>query len=420
MTATYSPIAAPVRSAIRSAFAPEGGLKPAIDWNFAGGVMPAALTFARASTATYYDASGTLVTAASGSPRLTYDPVTHAALGVFVEEQRTNLLTYSEALDNAAWTKNGGASITANVSTAPDGTVTADRLTVVTGASDSLESPGVSITSGTAYTATARLQLGTSATVTLNMSNAAAWSGGVNPSATFNLSTGAITGVAANTTAKVETLPGGWFAVSITATAAATTTSSLRVVPVSSASTTSVWGLQLEAGAFATSYIPTGAASATRAADVVTCTGAAFSQWFNGSEGTFVVEAVMPNSTVGSANIMNLVGAMDASGNESIKAYQYEAWFGAAIRHGGAVQADISGTKTAGVVEKIAVAWAANDAAVAIRGALVGTDATVSVPTGIDRLTLGTGSPGAVACTIKRIRYWRKRLTNAQLQALTA
>ena len=399
----------------------DSGDGPIIDWNFAGsGALPAALTHTRASLATMYDAAGTLVTASSGSPRLTYDPVTHSALGLLVEEQRTNLLTYSEALDNATWAKNGGASITANVATAPDGYLTADRLTVVTGASDSLESPGVSITSGTSYTATARLLLGTSTTVTLNMSNAAAWSGGVNPAATFNLSTGAMTGVAANTTAKVEALPGGWFAVSITATAAATTTSSLRVVPVSSSSTTIVWGLQLEAGAFATSYIPTGAASATRAADVVTCTGAAFSQWFNGSEGTFVVEAVMPNSTVGSANIMNLVEARDASGNELIKAYQYETWFGAAIRHGGAVQADISGTKTAGVVETIAVAWAANDAAVAIRGALVGTDATVSVPTGIDRLTLGTGSPGAVACTIKRIRYWRKRLTNAQLQALTA
>ena len=63
----------------------------------------------------------------------------------------------------------------------------------------------------------------------------------------------------------------------------------------------------LEAGAFETSFVPNGAASATRAADVVTCTGAAFSQWFNGSEGTFVVEAVMPNSTVGSTNIMNII-----------------------------------------------------------------------------------------------------------------
>lgn len=342
MTTTYSPIAAPVRSAIRSAFAPEGGLKPAIDWNFAGGVMPSALTFARASTATYYDASGALVTAASGSPRLTYDPVTHSALGLLVEEQRTNLLLNSR-LDGT------------NLST-QSVTVAATQYTL------SFYGTGQIVLSGSATATVVGRAFPTQKTYT------------------FTPSAGSLT-------------------LTVTGT---------------------VQFAQLEAGAFATSYIPTGAASATRAADVVTCTGAAFSQWFNGSEGTVVVEAVMPNSTVGSANIMNLVEARDASGNESIKAYQYEAWFGAAIRHGGAVQADISGTKTAGVVEKIAVAWAANDAAVAIRGALVGTDATVSVPTGIDRLTLGTGSPGAVACTIKRIRYWRKRLTNAQLQALTA
>ena len=365
-------------------------------------------TYARSTSAAYY------------GPRLTYDPVTHAALGLLVEEQRTNLLTYSEALDNAAWAKNGGASITANVATAPDGYLTADRLTVVTGASDSLESPGVSITSGTAYTATARLLLGTSTTVTLNMSNAAAWSGGVNPAATFNLSTGAMTGVAANTTAKVEALAGGWFSVSITATAAVTTTTSVRVVPVSSSSTTIVWGLQLEAGAVPTSYIPTTSASATRAADVVTCSGAAFSGWVNAAEGTLVVEGVMPNANIGTAAVMNMVYIGDGPGNEYIKVYQYETYFGAAIRHGGALQADISSTKTAGAVEKLAIAWAVNDAAVAIRGAIVGTDATVAIPTGVDRLTLGTGTAGAVAYTIKRIRYWPRRLTNAQLQALTA
>jgi hypothetical protein len=397
------------------------GDAPAIDWNFAGGVMPSALTFSRASTATYYNAAGTLVTAASGSPRLTYDPVTHSALGLLVEEQRTNLLTYSEALDNAAWVKNGGASITANVSTAPDGTVTADRLTVVTGASDSLESPGVSITSGTAYTATARLLLGTSATVTLNMSNAAAWSGGVNPSATVNLSTGAITGVAANTTAKVETLPGGWFAVSITATAAATTTSSLRVVPVSSASTTSVWGLQLEAGAFATSYIPTGAASATRAADVVTCSGSAFSQWFNAAGGTVVVDFLAPPGLVPSTypRVWEFQDAADSSllgiwvnGGGSIRVGVYTA---------GAWQEINLGAATAGGRYKVALRYGASGIAVCCNGGAVATNASTITWANIAKCSIGQSiGQQWLNAPIRRALAYRRELTNAQMQALTA
>ena len=324
----------------------DSGDAPAIDWNFAGGVMPSALTFSRASTATYYNAAGALVTAASGSPRLTYDPVTHAALGLLVEEQSTNLLLNS-LLDGT------------NLST-QSVTVAATPYTL-------------------SFYGTGQIVLSGSATAT-------------------------VVGTGAFPTQKTYTFTPSAGSLTLTVTG-------------------TVQFAQLEAGAFAalaTSYIPTDAASATRAADVVTCTGAAFSQWFNPSEGTLVVEVVMPNANLGPAAVLNLVYVGDGPGNEYIKVYQYETVFGAAIRHSGAWQADVSGTKTAGAVEKLAVAWAANDAAVAIRGALVGTDATVSVPTGIDRLTLGTGYSGAVACTIKRLRYWRKRITNAQLQALTA
>jgi hypothetical protein len=48
---------------------------------------------------------------------------------ILLEPQRTNVLQRSEEFNNAYWNKNGG-SISANSSTAPNGTTTADRLTL--------------------------------------------------------------------------------------------------------------------------------------------------------------------------------------------------------------------------------------------------------------------------------------------------
>jgi len=45
-----------------------------------------------------------------------------------------------------------------------------------------------------------------------------------------------------------------------------------------------VWGAQIEASSFPTSYIPTTSATVTRAADVASMTGANFSSWFNGNK----------------------------------------------------------------------------------------------------------------------------------------
>ena len=56
------------------------------------------ISFTRASVGTYFDISGALQTASSGTPRFDYDPVTHAARGLLIEEARTNVLLNSAAL----------------------------------------------------------------------------------------------------------------------------------------------------------------------------------------------------------------------------------------------------------------------------------------------------------------------------------
>jgi hypothetical protein len=130
-------------------------VRPTLNLDFANSkIVDPRITFTRASTATRTNEKGLLETVASGAPRIDYDPVTLACKGLLVEEERTNLLTYSEQFDNAAWAK-GGASILANAAIAPDGNMTADKLVENTAASTAhLIMQNCSLTSGQPYTIT--------------------------------------------------------------------------------------------------------------------------------------------------------------------------------------------------------------------------------------------------------------------------
>ena len=70
-----------------------------LDLNFMQpGTLDPRITFTRASTAAYIDASGFIQTAATNAPRWDYDPVTHALRGLLIEEARTNVLLNSATL----------------------------------------------------------------------------------------------------------------------------------------------------------------------------------------------------------------------------------------------------------------------------------------------------------------------------------
>ena len=78
-------------------------------------------TFSRASIGTYFDSSGVLQTAPSGTPRFDHDPITHAPKGILIEESRINLQTSSQ--DIGSWSYVGA--FNSGTILAPDGTNTA-------------------------------------------------------------------------------------------------------------------------------------------------------------------------------------------------------------------------------------------------------------------------------------------------------
>ena len=131
-----------------------GGV-PSFDLNLARGdnaVTKYGFVFTRATSATYVNSTGLIATAASGELRYTYDPVTLSALGVLIEEARTNLWLNSE--DASLWGRTRALAPSTNSTTAPDGSSAADTLIEDSTAANShyYSQSGLACTSGTTYT----------------------------------------------------------------------------------------------------------------------------------------------------------------------------------------------------------------------------------------------------------------------------
>lgn len=86
MNGLFSPVPAGLITPVTSG----SGGSPALTLNFLSGVLDPRLTFTRGSSATYFDATGTLQSAASNVPRFDYGPTPNGLLGLLMEEQRTN------------------------------------------------------------------------------------------------------------------------------------------------------------------------------------------------------------------------------------------------------------------------------------------------------------------------------------------
>jgi len=194
-------------------------------------------------------------------PRLDYLGSTCPRL--ILEGQRTNLVTYSEQLDNAAWNKSA-SSITANNAISPDGYINADLLTS-SGPAGYLFPANTNIlgtAGGGTFAYSVYLKAGTASSITLLISAVATYT------AVFNLSNGTATTSTANTTASIISVDNGWYRCIIVCSSVANSAySELQIGRIASGLTFYVWGAQLELGAYATSYIPTLAASVTRVAD---------------------------------------------------------------------------------------------------------------------------------------------------------
>ncbi len=259
------------------------------------------ITFTRASTGTFFNSSGVLTRAAIDAPRLDYDPSTLAAQGLLIEEARTNLCLQSEDWGSATWSKSG-STITANATAAPTGTTIADKLVEDTSTGTHITTQSISLggsVDNSAYVISVFAKASERTRFQL-FDNAQASSG----ITAFDLSNGTVV----SGTGTITAVGNGWYRCSVFPLKSTSITSTLTIRLISTGTTTSytgdgtsgifLFGAQLEAGAFPTSYIPTTTTALTRSADVASVN--TLSPWYSATEGTLFAEVVglMP-STLG-------------------------------------------------------------------------------------------------------------------------
>ena len=375
------------------------------------------------SVGPYYDTSLTLTYA----PRFDYDPVTLAAKGLLIEESRTNLFTYSSSFNTQApW---GATVVTANVTTSPDGTMTGSLWVPVLGVANSYLYRSDQPTSAGTYTVSLYIKTaGLSEVLMGDFGNPVDGYG----YATFNVAAGTIGTQVNLAAANIQAAGNGWYRCSITRVITSGVSNQVQIVRQKAGQVGNgvdgvyIWGAQLEQGAFATSYIPTVGSQLTRVADVASVN--LFSQWYNSSAWTlyleYVTKALAPVG--GNTRVIEL-----NNGTVSTRALFYSTppatgdGLAFQVRDTGTDQTapSFAGVNVVGAILKEAAAAKANDFAFTVNGVSPTVDVVGTLPTfsqfNIASVLSGSGTE-VLSGHLRRITFYPQRLTNAQLQSITA
>ncbi len=387
-----------------------------------------------------YNPAAALTSTAYYGPRFDYDPATLAPLGLLIEEARTNSIRNSTGVGAVAgtpgtmptnWARAGNGSPVNGISISVAGSGVEDGISYV-----DIRFSGTNTAGGNQY-----------ADVALDIDTAVAQNQTWTLSSYGRLIAGSLTGIltpviiiygspgfidnASTSIASVTNAPLIRQRFSVTRTFALVTTTGASprlALTASTGATIDVTlriGLsQFEQGAFATSVIPTAAASATRSADVATMVGNNFTNWYNQTAGTLAVTfdaSANSDATYVSASngtiTQNSAHIDNDAGSATMRTVYYSGGSAIATLVLGAIGA-------VGTTNKIATAYTVDDFAASRNGGTVATDTVGAVPVGLTQLNIGTDDRLATvnytSNHIKAISYFNSRLPNSSLQALTA
>ena len=253
--------------------------------------------FTRSGNATRVNSEGLIELVTSNVPRLNYpliDGVVSGCPSLLLEPERTNLVTYSEDFSNSYWVKTN--TNTSNSVISPDGGLNGTKYTLDATSSRSQISRSI-FSIGTLYTTSVFVKYDSVKYFYISNAGADAYR------VVFDIENGIIVSNGASiTSSKIENYGNGWYRCSSVFTAAYSTLY-LQFSPNSNGATFTnttdfsyIYGVQLEAGSYPTSYIPTSGTTATRSAEI--CNNAGDVNTFNDSEGVLFAEISALASTV--------------------------------------------------------------------------------------------------------------------------
>ena len=325
-------------------------------------------------------------------PRLDYS--NGSCPSILVEPQRTNLQTYSGNLALVYSPTN--VTQTSNFGISPDGTQTSTRV-VLDNLSNSRSAETLTgiLVNGTTYTFSCYYKGVAGETTYMNFISS---SGGTNIS-------------------KKILFNGEWQRESITFTAGSASNYTY-IVDVRQGSSTAtdfeVWGGQVEAGAYPTSYIPTVASQITRNQDVISKTG--ISSLIGQTEGTIFVDVNFDYISISSSNLISINNNVNTQAislnRESNNRLQF-------FIFNSGVQANILTTSNVNGRFKVVATYKANEFKLYVNGVLIGTDTSGTLPT-LTTFNLGNIVGGVIQKNnINSATLWKTALTEQECINLT-
>lgn len=351
------------------------------------------LTVTRATTATRVNSAGLIESVAVNVPRLDYSNGTCPS--ILVEPQRTNVFKNSEDFSNASFYKIN-TTITTNSIVSPDGNTTAD-LCSYTSSTNVLSTQGIN-SNNSDYTISIFAKKGTGNILRIRET----FYFGI--SAVFNLDLGTVI----SGTGKIENYGNGWYRCSISKSYLNTQT----IIEWSFDSNENInnlylWGVQCEAGSYATSYIPTTSASVTRNADVISKTG--ISSLIGQTEGTMFFDLNL-NSRISYNYIFLLTNF-----SKYISIFITNNTIRLEIVNS-STQVSIDFFNTNNGRFKIGVGYANNNVIYYVNGTLIGSDNSCTIPD-TNQIDLTYNSANSIE--YKTVALWKTRLSNSELSTLT-
>jgi len=365
---------------------------PELALNFTTGVLDPRITFARAlNTATCVNSSGLIEIINADLPRFDYNPSTLASRGLLIEEARTNLVVNSSlagtgGINPTSWLRllgTDGAQAVSSLATAS----TSNAWTFTASSNRQAIYQVISVAANTTYYATVYIEQTSALQSIFNVFSLAFLPAGAT-------ATNEVTTTTAGTRVRIR--------LDVGATAG---TVQFRIglgVGSNVSGTITLSCPQFEAGAFATSYIPTTTTALTRNADVATMTGTNFSDWWQATRGGASVLAT-PSTVSG---IRPLVQFDDGTANEIIALRGNTTNPELYIVDGGVDQAQLdAGTIAANTAYSLTGWWQTNDCKARKDSGAVVTDTTATIPT-VTQARIGSDGTNYLNGTIAIINYY--------------